>query len=337
MERHWDEAVLKGLVRMARPEGPLGLRTGIIPGVQPCLSPRAAEGAKGLLAEAVVTVFMASGGGGASPFPNPYGESEVVRVPAWRRWKLEDLGFSFGSASLRIAANSFGAPSLPDAREPWHTGDALLAWRCLSQAPEAEVARWARAGCPEAAWLVLGFPAIPLSPAHRLDRDWLFRAPLLPLVESLMPWSETMWRKVLANWFSLGTEGRRSVLGGWNAWRDLCLLAGRPDLVRGMVMGAFGACCHTRWLDALRDRAPAVGAVPFSELEAWEADYLSVGDMLAGMAECRDRAEELVYIDETYASALAFKEAVPAAARDGLVAAAREVRAMRALVRGTEA
>lgn len=87
-------------------------------------------------------------------------------------------------------------------------------------------------------------------------------------------------------------------------------------------------------MEGLRDRIPAPGSVPFSELAAWEADYLAVGDMLAEMVAFRDRAEELVYIDETYASAMAFKEAVPTATRDRLQVATREVRAMRALDRG---
>lgn len=334
---HWDSAILKGLARLARLDGPPGIRSGAIPGNPLGLTPAAASGAKALLREAVVSAFVASGGGLASPFPAPYRENEVVRVPVWRRWKASDLGFSFGSASLRIAANSSGAPSLPDSGEPWLSGDALLAWRCLSLAPEPEVARWAKAGCPEAAWLVLGFPSQAMAKVHRLDPNHLFRPPLLPLVESLMPWSESKWRTSLTKWVSAGAAGRSAILTAWGAWSELCSVAGRPDLARGMIRGALVACGNTEWMNGLRDRVPAPGSVPFSELAAWEADYLAVGEMLSEMAAFRDRAEELVYIDEMYASAMAFKEAVPTATRDRLRIAAREVRAMRALDRGTVA
>lgn len=331
---YWDKAILKGLVRMARLDGPPGIRSGSISGNQLQISQMSAPGAKALLAETVITAFVASGGGLASPFPAPYRENEVVRMPTWRRWKPADLSFSFGPASLRIAASASGAPALPDSSEPWLSGDSLAAWRCLSLASEPEVARWANAGCPEGAWFVLGFPAQSLSKAHRLDPEKLFRPPLLPLIESLMPWSEWRWRKALTQWNSAGTAGRSAILAAWEVWSGICAKAGRPDLTRGMIRGAEAACGKTDWMNALRDRLPAPGAMPFSELSAWETDFLAVEEMLSGMAAFRDRAEELVYIDETYASAMAFKEAVPAMTRDRLQVAALEIRNMRALNRG---
>lgn len=330
----WDMLILKGLIRMARLDGPPGIRSGSNPGNPLRVTPRCASGAKELLAETVISAFVVSGGGSASPFPSPYQENEVVRVPVWRRWKSADLSFSFGPASLRIAASASGAPTIPDPGEPWLNGDSLVAWRCLSLASDPEVARWAKAGGPEAAWLVLGFPAQALDKAHRMDPEKLFRPPLLPLVESLMPWCEWKWRRALEKWTSAGSLGRSAVLAAWAAWSDLCAKVGRPDLTRGMIRGAEGACGKTEWMNGLRDRLPAPGSMSFSELEAWEADFLGLEEMLVGMAAFRDRAEELVYIDETYASAMAFKETVPVSTRDRLQVGAREIRNMRALNRG---
>jgi hypothetical protein len=305
------------------------------------ITSRGAGFAKAILKEFVVYSFVAAGGGQAIPFPNPARESETCREPVWNRWKPQDLAFLFGPVSLRIAALAGGCESLPDARDgEWQSGDALMAWRWLSMATESEAARWAKA-CPrERAWILLGFPGLCQDAETGIDPGLILSPPLLPLVESMMPWSEMMWTRALSAWVSAGKLARKAVIGAWRSWSGICAGSGRPDLARGMIRGTASACSRREWIERLRDYLPSSGtagisgAISCSEVESLESDLLSVADMLADMVFFRDQAEEPVYIDETYASACALKESVSPSMRDRLACSAREVRAMAVLGRG---
>lgn len=341
MSESWDRVVLTGLARLARPDDAPVYRKVPCPRGGMAITSRGAGFAKAILKEFVVSSFVAAGGGLAIPFPNPARESETCREPVWNRWKPQHLAFLFGPISLRIAALAGGCESLPDARDgEWQSGDALMAWRWLSMATEAEASRWAKA-CPrEWAWFLLGFPGLCQDAGTGIDPGLIFSPPLLPLVESMMPWSEMMWTRALSSWVSCGKPARKAVTGAWRSWSGLCAGSGRPDLARGMIRGTAAACSRRDWLERLRDYLPSsgtagiTGAASFSEVESLESDWLSVADMLADMVSFRDQAEEPVYIDETYASACALKESVPPSMRDRLACSAREVRAMAVLGRG---
>lgn len=332
-----DHAILAGLAHLGRHnvrkslpefkvEGPWGM------------TPKAAECARVFLREIVPVCFQDAGGAGVFPFPNPADANRVTYCcsSTWRRWSPEQLAFRFGPVSLRLAGMCAAAGIDPPLdKDDWLSGDVLIAWRFLgvqgyNRAHMGLLSRYSRL----VPWFWLGSPDRELPERDdNPDLHSYFQQPLLPFLEALQPWIEKRWSQVLREWPDLKEIGRSHTIRAWRMWRDTCLAFGRPDLVRGMVQAAHAVCGQMRWINALREHLPVPGSVSFQVLGAREADLLAIGTMLEEMALFRDRAEELVYIDETYASATTFKLAVPPEVRDRLRQSSVAVGAMSAMGR----
>ena len=330
-----DYAILTGLARLGRRsfrsalpalkvDGPWGI------------TPKAAGHARKMLREIVALSFEVAGAAGIYPYPNPNDADHVTYAPAWRRWGPDRLAFKFGPISICLAGMSVAGgidPPLP--LDVWQTGDVLVAWRVLvlsavNKTHLDTLSHYSRL----LPWFWLGVPEREITAAMEpLDLKFYFRPPLLAFLEALQPWLEIRWTNVLESWADLKPAGRASIVRAWRLWRDACLEHDRPDLVRGMLRAANSACVQTRWMENLRKQLPAPGAVSFQELGLRELDLLAIGTMLEEMAIFRDQAEQLVYIDETYASATAFKSAVPPEVRDRLRQCSADIGAMGALGR----
>ncbi len=330
-----DYAILEGLARLGRKSFRSALPPMKVDGPWGMTS-KAAGHAREMIREIVVVSFEEAGAGGIYPYPNPNDSNRVAYAPTWRRWNPEQLAFRFGPISICLAGMSVaGGVDPPQALEVWQAGDVLVAWRLLSISGIKRSHLDILSHFPRLSpWFWLGFPERELAViAEPLDLKFYFRPPLLAFLEALQPWMETRWEKALEKWTDLKPAGRAGIVRAWRMWRDACLEHDRPDLVRGMLRAANSACVQTRWLGDLRKCLPVPGSVSFQEIGLRESDLLAIGTVLEEMATFRDRAEQLVYIDETYASAMAFKSAVPPEVRDRLRKCGADIGAMAVLGR----